>query len=138
MSNRVGIHKALKSYLKNNLTTTIDIAYENIKYIPTLKKSFLAEIFIPNDSAQASLGTIGLQEDFGIYQININTPTGQGTEEAQALVDELTNMFKIGTDIELYGVNVYIDRSTPAQGLFFDDWYTVPFTIYWSCYMTIN
>lgn len=138
MSKRNVIHRALATHLQANFSQPTKIAWENTKYITTPEEIWFEEIFLPNDTTQATLGTSGTQEDFGLYQINVIVPENTGTIEADNFIDELTSIFKIGTSIIKDGETIYIEKSTPSQGIEQDNWYVIPFTISWSSFMTIN
>jgi hypothetical protein len=138
MAQRDVIHRALAVHINNNFSDASEVVWENTSYTPDLTTPWFEEFFLPNDSRQASLGLTGEQEDFGLYQINVNIPINQGTFLSDTYIDELSQLFKIGTILEKDGEKIYIENSTAAQGIPEENWYVVPFTISWSCYMTIN
>ena len=138
MAQRNVIHRALAVHLRDNFSGASDVTWENTKFIPEGKLAWFEEIFLPNDTREASLGVTGLQEDFGLYQINIRVPINTGTIQSDDYVNEISQLYKIGTVLEKDGESVYIDGSTAAQGTPEDNWYFVPFTIKWSSYMTKN
>jgi hypothetical protein len=138
MAQRNVIHRALATQINDNFSDVANMVWENTSYKPDLETPWFEEFFLPNDSKQASLGISGTQEDFGLYQINVRTPIGQGTFASDNYIQELSELFKIGTILLKDGEYIYIENSTAAQGIPEENWYVVPFTISWSCYMTIN
>lgn len=138
MAQRNVIHRALATYLNDNFSLANKVAWENASFKPLPDEIWFEELFFPNISGQATLGTSGLQEDIGFYQINVRVPIGTGTIEADNYVDELTQIYKLGTTINKDGEEIYIENSTPAPGIKEDNWYVIPFTVNWSCKMTIN
>lgn len=137
MAQRNVIHRALSSHLYDNFSSASTVAWENTKYEPgDLTTIWFEEIFIPNDSTEASIGIGGTQEDFGLYQINIRVPVNTGTIEADNYIDELSDLYSIGTILQKDGEEIFIEGSTAAQGISEDNWYVIPFTISWSCFMT--
>lgn len=138
MAQRNVIHRALATHLNSNFTAADKVAWENTEFSPSTDEIWFEEIFLPNDSEQASLGITGLQEDIGLYQINVRVPLNTGTIESDNYINELSQIYKLGTTIEKDGESIYIEQSSASQGIIEDNWYVIPFTISWSCYMTIN
>lgn len=138
MAQRNVIHRALATHLADNFSKASVVVWENTTLDPAGLDVWFEEIFIPNDTRPATVGINGVQEDFGLYQINIRVPIGLGTIQSDNYVDEISQLYKMGTKLEKDGESVYIEGSTAGPGTTEDNWYFVPFTIEWSSYMTIN
>lgn len=135
---RTNIHKALAGHLNTGFSLATNIVWENVPKSVDLDSPYFEELFMPNDSEQRTLGSAGETEDFGLYQINVNVPIGTSTLASEEYIEEISILFKSGTILSLNGVEILIEKSTPAQGYKQDNWYTTPITISWSCYLPIN
>lgn len=68
------------------------VAYQGAEFIPDADETYLACFALP-----AGTGTNTLAGDHrvytGIFQVNVVTPIGNGTGDAEGLVDELAELF---------------------------------------------
>ena len=71
------ISSALDSRL-NNLAGSSPIAWENTVFTPVKDTLYLRPTILPALTTQAALGTSGIDEYIGIYQIDIFAPSGKG------------------------------------------------------------
>ncbi len=132
------IHRALATHLNDNFASASNVVWENTKKVFNVTDAWFEETFIPNDSRQATIMKDGYIEDFGIYRINTRVPIETGTIDSDAYIETLSKLYKPGTIITKEGLDIEITKATPSQGIPQDNWYVVPLSIYWSCYMTLN
>lgn len=138
MSKRSVIHRVLSSHLNNNYSSPNNLSWENVSFTPSPNSIWIDEKCLYNDSEIATVGISGVQKDYGIYHLNIYAPLNRGTIAVGSVLDELTEIFRAGTILVKENERVYIDRTTPSQGLEMDNWYVVPFSIYWTSHQEIN
>jgi len=62
----------------NTLTGGYDIAWSNIAYEPDAGTTYLRPSFLPTDTVQVGLGSSGLDDTRGVYQIDVVYPAGNG------------------------------------------------------------
>ena len=132
------IHRGLATELQANFSEPTRIVWENTFKSSDANEPWLEEIFLPTDTLPTTAMRDGYTRDFGIYQINVYIPTGKGTIISDNYIDELSQIFKTGVEIIKDGELIIIDRSTPTQGFIVDNWYVVPFSVYWTCDMKVN
>lgn len=109
---RAAIEKRLIAWAKAQ-TPPIDVAFENVKYEPTVGKSYLAGFLLPADTVNPSAGG-GHSRYSGIYQVNVYTEAGKGSTAASALVNSIVSLFPRPTTITQGGINVHIDNTPSA------------------------
>ena len=111
MAQRNVIHRALASHLYDNFSSALTVAWENTKYDPgDLTTIWFEEVFLPNDSAESSVGKGGTQLDFGLYQINVRVPINTGTIESDNYIEELSQLYSIGTILTKDGEEIFGKR----------------------------
>jgi len=138
MSNRNIIGDILTNHVQTTVVNGAELAMENFPFDSEGKALWMSEAFQPVVSTQATLGTVGELDDFGLYTIKVYTPTGQGTSAANAQIEALSKAFTMGSIISHSGVNVLIESTTPSEGFDVDNWWVTPFTIDWKARMSIN
>lgn len=83
--------KALEARL-DSLSGKPPIAWENVTFTPTENTTFIAPFLLPSPSVLAALN--GLQEDQGIFQVDVYIPLEKGTAALNTLADSISNHFK--------------------------------------------
>ena len=90
-------HKIIRSLFEQRLTAwaggrNLRIAYQGVSFTPETEETYLAAFMLP-----AGTGTDTLSGDHrgytGLFQINVVIPAGNGTGEAEGLVDEISALF---------------------------------------------
>lgn len=90
-------HKVIRSLFEQRLaawapTRDLRIAYQSVTFEPTGDETYLAAFTMP-----AGTDTNTLSGDHrvytGVFQINVVTPAGNGTGDAEGLVDDLGDLF---------------------------------------------
>ena len=138
LSDRTKVRVALQKYLKDNLSLSENIIFENVSIDPDPSKVYFGESFLTSASEQVTLLDSGDVRDIGLYQIDILAPTGRGTITTDTYIAELSTLFKNGTNISYSGIDVFIMKSYPSQGYTVDNWYMTPFTVEWECRLSLN
>lgn len=111
------------------------IAWENGDYKYVQGTLFLQAFHMPTSASPATLGPGGDIMRGGIFQINVNAPSGQGPMKAAAIVDAILSYFKPGTNLtSTHGVQVKIRKVVPTGGFNDNDWYVVPISIYYTAF----
>mgnify|MGYP000592344268 CR=1 FL=1 len=90
-------HKVIRSLFEQRLTAwavarNLRVAYQGVTFEPGTDEIYLAAFTLP-----AGTNTNTLSGDHrvytGVFQINVVTPAGNGTGDAEGLVDELGELF---------------------------------------------
>lgn len=99
------------------LSTDLEIAWENVRYAPTVGRSFMRPTVLMSPSTNLDLSG-SIQADGGIFQIDVFMPTGNGAGAITAELDKLYDHFKAQLTLTQNDVKVYIDnisRSGPVS-----------------------
>ena len=129
------ISSALDSRL-NTLTGQSPIAWENTAYIPVKNTLYLRPTILPASTIQAGLGTSGLDEYIGIYQIDIFAPAGKGRGEAEIKADAVADHFKRGTDLSKNGKTVRLGDVSRNSGIRSEDRFIISLSINYMAHVT--
>ena len=129
------ISSALDSRL-NTLTGQSPIAWENTAYIPVKDTLYLRPTILPASTIQAGLGTSGLDEYVGIYQIDIFAPAGKGRGEAEIKADAVADHFKRGTDLSKNGKTVRLGDVSRNSGIKDEDRFIISISINYRAHVT--
>ena len=129
------ISSALDSQL-NTLTGQSPIAWENTAYIPVKDTLYLRPTILPASTIQAGLGTSGLDEYIGIYQIDIFAPAGKGRGEAEIKADAVADHFKRGTDLSKNGKTVRLGNVSRNSGIRDEDRFIISLSINYMAHVT--
>ena len=129
------ISSALDSRL-NTLTGQSPIAWENTAYIPVKDTLYLRPTILPALTIQAGLGTSGLDEYVGIYQIDIFAPAGKGRGEAEIKADAVADHFKRGTDLSKNGKTVRLGDVSRNSGIRSEDRFIISLSINYMAHVT--
>tara|TARA_B100000795_G_scaffold103354_1_gene76232 strand:- start:158 stop:568 length:411 start_codon:yes stop_codon:yes gene_type:complete len=91
-------------------------AWENIAFKPTTGTLYIRPTLIPAYTEQAGLGSNGLDEHVGIYQIDIVSTASLGKGEAIIKADVIADHFKRGLVLTYNGVNVRLSKTSRGIG----------------------
>lgn len=115
----------------NTLTGGYDIAWSNIVYEPDVGTTYLRPSFLPTDTVQVGLGSSGLDDTRGVYQIDVVYPAGNGRT---TVTDSVADHFKRGTTLSYNGTNVRIISASIGPALRDGAWNFVPVSIAFQTY----
>src|SRR5690606_27572577 len=90
------------------------IAYEGRPFTPDATKTHLAEYLLPASTINPSMGRQHIRYE-GIYQVDVDAPTGSNVVALRNLANEIAAHFPRGLTLELFGQKVLITR-TPSIG----------------------
>lgn len=107
---------------------------ENVKYDPDPQTPFVRCKTVIVTREPAGQGTDPMLRYLGFFRVLVCWPTGEGSGDAFALVDEIMNWFPPKTDLGPEdGVYVRLSETVPNAG--YDDinlpFYCVPVTVSW-------
>ena len=111
--NELNIESALNYRLAEYMVAyPIAVDYGNVGYSPVEGTNYLKIDFLPAITGQAEIGTSAQNRTVGIYQITINTKSGNGKYDTIVIVNQLKEYFKRGTSITnpADGTDVKIQR----------------------------
>jgi hypothetical protein len=123
MSAFTDISAALDSHT-NDLS--LPTAWENSGYEPTIGTLYIRPTILPANTFQAGLGASGLDDNFGIYQIDIFSEAGKGKGAAIIKADVIANAFKRGTVLTYNGVSVRLGNVSRGSGSRDGAWFVLP------------
>lgn len=116
-------------FLKTNLFVSATIQQENVKFTPPTNLPWAALWFIPNEKSVATLGTDGLDELTGVFQIDLNFPADSGRATAHEFCDVVESRFTSGKKLTYSGQDVTISSCGRSQGRNVDGFFRVPVTV---------
>ena len=119
----------------NSLSGSAPIAWPNTVFKPTKGTLYLRPSLLPVSSAQIGLGSAGLDEHAGIYQVDVYAPSGKGRNEAETKADSVADHFKRGTDLTYNGVTVRLGDTSRNEGLIVDDRFVISVSINYSAHV---
>lgn len=124
------IQMAFENHLQS-MVGVPDIAYPNDGYEPAQGSEYVEAHKMPIASEQASLGASGKDRNFGIFQITVKIPKGDGES---LLSDQIADQFKRGTVLTKNGTITRVVSVSVSQGFSSEAWYSVPITISFRSY----
>tara|TARA_R110000868_G_scaffold402166_1_gene678280 strand:- start:341 stop:772 length:432 start_codon:yes stop_codon:yes gene_type:complete len=131
----------ISAALSVNLNTyavanSVAVAWENAQYSPVTGTKYLRETLLPTETLQVELGTAGIDETLGIYQVDAFTPSASnlGKGEAIMLADGIADQFKRGSVLTYNGVNVRIRSVSRGTGAIDGSWFIIPVFIAFKSY----
>jgi len=106
----------------NDMIGLPDVAWENSTYKPIIGTTFIRPTLLPaNTFALTSTD----DNNSGIYQINIFTKLGNGSDEAKRLVDVIGDRFKPVTELTKGSLLVRCMSVSVSPGIIEKAWYTL-------------
>ena len=115
---------------------SLPTAWENIAFQPVTGTLYIRPTLMPADTVQAGLGSSGLDEHLGIYQIDIIAPSANGKGTATIKADAIADHFKRGLVLTYNGVNVRLSKTSRGLGKRDEAWYVIPIFITYQSFIT--
>ena len=112
------------------------IAWENTPFTPVKNTLYLRPTILPASTIQAALGTNGIDEYVGIYQIDIFAPSGLGRGEAETKADAIADHFKRGTDLSKNGKTIRLGNVSRNTGIKDEDRFVISISINYMAHIT--
>lgn len=131
MLNEFDIAKALRDHLAS-IPDLPPIATEGAKFKPTIGQSWLAEFCLGGEQHSPSTSeTTSIIR--GVYQIDVNTPSGGGKWNALKYADQLLNSFM---DLKINPLNtnsdkIHVTNAGRSPIVVEGDWLKVSVSIYY-------
>ncbi len=112
------------------------IAEEGMPFVPVEGTTWAELSYRPVMARPFSVsgGSAGVKLHRGTYLVNISTPAGAGTANAEVLADAVREVFEPALHLSLDDAVVVIDYSERAPALLDAEWTRVPVTIGWRCF----
>jgi hypothetical protein len=107
------------------------VEWENDKYSPTKGTLYLKAALLSVDSVQAELGDTGMDENVGVYQVDVVAPADNGKNAGMVMADLIANHFKRGTYLTYNSRTVRIENVDRSTAIIADGWYTIPVSVNW-------
>jgi hypothetical protein len=130
------IRSALQSRL-NSLSPAWPIAWENIKYTPTVGTPWQQAAILFAETAPAGFGADAGEEWSGYLQVTIYSPATKGPKVAEDRADLIRGkaaLFYRGLNITKDGLRVIIQQPYDALPIQDADWWALPVRIPFVCY----
>ena len=129
----VQIQSALEKKLAA-MVPSIDIAYENESYTPTVGVPYIRVNFMPNETKDITISA-DVREFYGLFQIMLCYPGGDGRGNAQAKADAIDLEFKPVQRLTEGLTQIELIESVSVAGGFNDgDRWVVPVTVPWTAF----
>jgi len=130
------ISKALKGIMLDN-DFSLPVIYENaFDEAQPIGTAFLAIFQLPAQPTQATLGDAGCDLHTGIFQIDINYPSGEGMALLVQKADEINAVIKSGATFTNNGLNVRINNVGISRLVVSDGLATINITIEYNSFST--
>ena len=114
---------------------TMPIAWENVKYTPTVGTTYFRVWMLPAESDVLTLGQDPWVERKGVFQVSIFAPIGIGFGAPKTKATEVIAIFKPNTSFVYNGLTVIIDKAWASSGRNEDNgWYHIPVNVRYRCY----
>lgn len=112
------IMAALQARLATFATTkSLSIAFEGVAFTPGATKTHLADFLLPAATDNPSMGR-DHRRYIGIYQIDVDAPSGSNVVALRKLANDLATHFKRGTALtHSSGIKVLIIRDPSISAL---------------------
>lgn len=112
---------------------TMDVAWENIKFDPTVGTGYLRATLLPAETDLMTIGEGPWQTHQGIFQVDVFYPIGQGPGPAMSKAGEIQKVFCPGARFTYNTLTVTVEKSWPSAGRQDDGWYHIPVNIRYRC-----
>tara|TARA_R110000824_G_scaffold96537_4_gene231128 strand:+ start:5322 stop:5735 length:414 start_codon:yes stop_codon:yes gene_type:complete len=132
-SDFLDISSALDGHM--NGITSYPIAWENTVYTPIIGGNYFRPSILPASTEQAGLGSAGLDEHIGIYQVDVYTEAGKGRRGAEFNADAVADHFKRGTSLTYNGVVVRLGDTSRSAGIIDGDRFVISVSINYSAHV---
>lgn len=121
------------------LAPVVPVAWPDIPFTPVVGTPYLEPTVLPNKTDFAGVGVGSPHRHFGLLQVNVHGPQGQGSAPTSEIADQIMEHFAPDTVIARNGVRVRIgafDGGTAvpyrSQGFNGNGFRVIPVTIpYW-------
>ena len=129
MTYEAEIRSALLTQLKTVVRGTL-IAEENKQFTPSDGTPWVRETLLPGIPNRVEIMQDGKSRQYGVYQVDVFTPSGDGPSIADSIAKAIGDAFVTGS---AYGTDVVvgIKRVYSRPGREDGDWYHKPLVIEW-------
>ena len=128
------IESALNTLILTAVGST-PVAWENVKYEPSVGTAFIQVFHVPLRTSPMSLGYGGYTDHRGVVQLNMCVPSDFGTLAAILLADKMTGTIRRGIVTTYNSVPVRISAISVGSMDIQKAWAILPVTINWQCYL---
>jgi hypothetical protein len=131
MLNEFDIAKALRDHLAS-IQNMPPIATEGVKFKPTIGQSWLAEFCLGGEQHSPSTSeTTSIIR--GVYQIDVNTPSGGGKWSTLKYADQVLNHFieLKSNPLNTNSAKIYVTNAGRSPIVVDGDWLKVSISIYY-------
>jgi hypothetical protein len=119
----------------STLSGSSPVAWANTGYKPVKGVLYLRANNLPASTVQAGLGSSGIDEHLGLYQVDVFAAAGKGRGEAEAKADIIADHFKRGTDLLYNGVYIRLGNVSRNAGLIDEDRFVISVTINYTAHV---
>jgi hypothetical protein len=109
------VYKDIRAALVTRLQTLssgvdFDIAWEGVKYTPSIQKAYIKPAVLWGEGEQAEIGQSGRDWEIGIFQLTIVSPGRLGNSSSLDLAGSIKDHFKRGTVLSFGSETVTIRK----------------------------
>lgn len=133
MSAYLEISQAISTRL-STLTGGWPIAWDRIRYNPTVGTNYLILDLFDGPTEQADLGTNGTNVVESFFQITIAMYGSTGWLDEKEKLDQICEHFKRGTKLTKDGITVTIGRHDAGKTLNIEGTANLPITFFYTAY----
>jgi hypothetical protein len=126
------VRAALRAQLETVVADSL-LARENESYAPADGTPWVRETLLPGTPERSEAGVNGRFTQYGVYQVDVFAPEGQGVGVAESVAGVIATAFVPGNgyDDGDGGPTVWIRRTYIEGASQTGTWYQVPVTIDW-------
>jgi hypothetical protein len=121
----------LTAYKTGFPSNTYATAYENVAFEAPEGKNWYAFFFVPVVSRIATLGPLGMDEEQGFVQIDINVPRHQGERDLRSLHTKVRTCFPPASSLIYDGQSVSLLSVSRSGGREVDGYFRISSTVRW-------
>lgn len=137
MSDLQDIRKALENQLKDNAgIAAANFAWENTKFDPSGKTSWIRSKMVPAEARPAAVGTGNAVRWRGLFLCDCFVKRNGGPAAADQLADAVLAAFPYGLQLTENGKTINIRFSERAGAFEEEAWIYIPVTVTWYCYVS--
>ncbi len=114
-----------------------EVAAEGVLFTPVVGTTWACMTLMPSQDRAFSVSG-GTTQHMGLFQVDIHTPSDNGTAAAEIAADAVRAVFAVGSRIPFNNETVIVDYAERKQAMVDPNWIFCPVTVRWRCFSNRN